>query len=195
MVILAAGMGARMGRVKQLLPWRGQPVLAHVIDAALASSAGEAVVVVGYAADRVRREVGDRGGRVRYVVNPDYCEGMATSLAAGLNALDASAAAAVVLLGDAPDVTTDAIDAVAAAFFAGGVVAARAVYCHAGGRTPGHPVVIGRTLWDEVRALRGDVGARVVLAGHAAQVAEVELHQPPPVDLDLPADYEQTAPG
>lgn len=179
-----------MGRTKQLLPLRGRPVLTHVIDAALAAAVGEVVVVVGHEAERVRSEVGDCGGRVRYVLNSDYRDGMATSLIAGIDDLDPDAAAAVILLGDAPDIAASAITAVVAAFHAGSAGAVRALYCHSGGRTPGHPVIIGRTLWDEVRALRGDVGAREILARHAARVSEVELHQPPPSDLDLLSDYE-----
>lgn len=186
-LVLAAGRGERMGKLKQVLPLGGRPVLAHVVDAAAASCADEVVVVLGYEAEAVRAALGDSGDAVRIVVNPQYGQGQATSLRAGLDALDRRAAAAVVLLGDQPGVTSADIDAVANAYLTGSVSAVRAAY--ASGEV-GHPTVIGRALWDEIRAERGDVGARQVLRRHAERVSTVALGKPAPCDLDTPRDYD-----
>lgn len=186
-VVLAAGRGARMGRTKQLLPFEGRPLLAGVIETALASAADEVVVVLGHDAEAIRAAVGGASDGARFVVNPNYDEGQATSLIAGLEALDRRADAAVVLLGDQPGVTPADVDAVVSAYLASGAPAARALY-ESG--EAGHPVVIGRVLWDEVCAQRGDVGAREVLRRHADRVLSVALDKPAPRDVDSPADYE-----
>ncbi len=186
-LVLAAGRGERMGRLKQTLTLGGRPVLAHIVDAALASSVDEVVVVLGYEAGAVRAALGDTADMARVVVNPDYARGQATSLIAGLDAIDRRAVAAVVLLGDQPGVTSEDIDAVVKAYLAGAASAVRAAY--ESGEV-GHPTVIGRALWDEIRAERGDVGAREVLRRHAESVATVALGKPAPLDLDTPADYD-----
>src|SRR5579859_3814447 len=90
-VILAAGSSSRMGggRHKLLLPLDGRPVLAHVIEAALASQAGPIVVVLGHQAEKVRAEMAayfERAGII-VVENHDYLQGMSTSMRVGLGVL------------------------------------------------------------------------------------------------------------
>ncbi len=191
-LILAAGQGVRMGRVKQLLPLRGRPLLSHAIEAARASRVDEVVVVLGHQAARVRAELGDLPG-VRFVDNRDYRRGQSSSLSLGLAALDPRAQAAVVLLGDQPTVTADDIDRVVDGFADGDAVAARAAYEDAGELTAGHPTVLGRVLWDEVGALEGDLGAREILARYRDRVVQVALGKAPPPDLDTPAEYRMLA--
>ncbi len=188
-LILAAGRGSRMGRTKQLLPLEGRPVLAHVIAAARGARVDEVVVVLGYDAASIRDALGPVEG-VRFVDNPDFGRGQSSSLSLGLDALDARSRAAVVLLGDQPSVTSSDIDRVVDSFFAGEALAARAVYENAGKELQGHPTVLGRALWDEIRALGGDRGAREVLLRHGEAVMRVALERPVPPDLDTRADYE-----
>jgi CTP:molybdopterin cytidylyltransferase MocA len=184
-IILAAGRGTRMeGRVKQLLPLAGRPLLQHVVDAAAAAGLEEIVVVTGHAADEVEAALRLPPG-ARTVRNPAYAEGQAGSLAAGLAAVGPEAPAALVLLGDQPEVRPDAIRAVGA--LAGVAPLARATY---GGR-PGHPVLIGRTLWAELAGARGDRGARGLLASRAELVRAVEVGGTPPEDVDTPEAYER----
>lgn len=185
-LILAAGRGARMGRTKQLLPVGGRTLIAHVVATALQARLDEVVVVLGHGAKEIRSALVDFGGPVRFVVNPDHREGQSTSLAAGLDALSPRADAAVVLLGDQPSIPVETIDAVVAAFATGDALAARAVYDDGIAR---HPTVIGRALWDEVRAVGGDAGARDVLARHSGEVLRVAVDARPPDDVDTPADY------
>jgi molybdenum cofactor cytidylyltransferase len=185
-LVLAAGRGSRMGRTKQLLPLDGEPVLARVIDASLASGADEVVVVLGHAAGEIRDTLGTVDDRVRFVVNPEYERGQSTSLIAGLDALDPRSAAAVVLLGDQPAVTAADVDSVVAGFLAADALGARATYDSG---AAGHPTVLGRDLWGEIRGERGDVGAREVLRRHGERVATVRLNKAPPADLDTPDDY------
>ena len=193
-IVLAAGAARRMGRPKLLLPLDGRCVLQHVVDAAADSCLDALVVVLGAHAAAVRAALtlpADRA--VRVTVNADYAQGQSTSLRAGLAALDPRTEAAAILLGDQPGVDSAVIDAVAAAFVAAGAVAARPVYeTPAGERVPGHPVFLHRRLWPALDALRGDAGARTVLAEHPEWVLEVPVAGAPPVDIDTPEDYDRT---
>jgi molybdenum cofactor cytidylyltransferase len=190
-LVLAAGRGARMGRTKQLLLLDGRPLLLHVVATALRSHVDEVVVVLGHEAHEVQRALGPVDG-ARVAINPDYASGQASSLRAGLNALDRRSQAAVVLLGDQPNVTVEDIDRVVGEYRASGKLAARATYDSEDGPVAGHPTVIGRALWPELQALTGDTGARAVLCLHDREVLQVAMGKPPPPDIDTPADYERS---
>src|SRR5690348_10154511 len=81
-VVPAAGMSARMGQNKLLLTFQGKPLIAHAVDTLLASAADEVVVVLGHEADSVREKL--KGKKVRFVENPNYSEGLSTSVRAGV---------------------------------------------------------------------------------------------------------------
>lgn len=185
-VVLAAGTSSRLGRPKQLLPFRGRPILQHVVDVAAAAGLHEVVVVLGHEAERVEREITLRAGG-RTVVNPEYAAGQSTSLRAGLEAAGPETTAAIVLLGDQPEVSAEAVRAVADAYREGSAPVVRASY---GGR-PGHPVLLERTIWNELAAVTGDTGARDLLIDHPDWVRDVELGGDPPPDVDTEEDYER----
>lgn len=157
-IVLAAGAGRRFGGgVKQLAPLRGRPLLQHAVDAMLAATGVERVVVVlGHAAGEVRGAL--TLGAAEVVLAPDWANGQSASLKRGVAAIG-DADAAVVTLGDQPLITARAIDA-ALARLDGGCDAVRSIY----GGVPGHPVVLGRAVLDAVPSLSGDAGARQLLA-------------------------------
>jgi molybdenum cofactor cytidylyltransferase len=170
-LILAAGEGRRFGGTKQLAELHGRPLLEHALEAM--SAVSPRVVVLGHAADEIRARVDLHGASV--VVCDDWAEGQAASLRAGLAAL-AGCDAVVVVLGDQPGITADAIAAVTAA---GDGDAVRAVY----DGTPGHPVLLRRPLLERAGELRGDTGSRDLL--ESATVREVELGGlADPADID-----------
>ena len=183
-LVLAAGSGSRMGSPKQLLPVGGRPMLQHAIDAVVAAGLTDLVVVLGHAAQEVAAALALPPGALA-VVNPRHAEGQSTSLAAGLAQMPTGADAALVLLGDQPEVRPDAIRALAAAHAPGGAPILRASY---GGR-PGHPVLIDRALWPEAMELRGDGGARALVARHPGSLRLVEVGGAPPEDVDTPDDH------
>lgn len=189
-LILAAGGGSRMGRPKALLEFRGRLLVERALDAALAGGCAQALVVLGAAADQVRRRADLRAALT--VVNDGWRDGMGSSLRAGLAGLGAPGAgpaidAAVVLLVDQPLIGADAVRAVLGAW-SGGARLAAASY---GGRR-GHPVLLGREHWaGAARLAAGDVGARPYLAARAAHLVLVPCDTlADPRDLDLPADLD-----
>jgi len=163
-IVLAAGEGRRFGSQKLLAPLRDRPLLQHALDAANASALTPIVVVLGADAAVIAASV--RSGRAQIVHNPDHATGQASSLRVGLRALDTSDAV-VVVLGDQPNVTAALLDALVVAQRSSG---APAIVCVQNGRRS-PPTLLHRDLWTEVDALRGDTGARDVLARHQDVVA------------------------
>jgi len=188
-VVLAAGQGLRFGGQKLLAPLRGRPLLQHALDAVNASSLSPIVVVLGADGDAI--ETGVSPGRARIVRNPDHATGQASSLRVGLRALEASDAA-VVVLGDQPNVTAALLDALVEAQRSTG--AAAVVCMQDGRRSP--PTLLHRDLWNQVDELRGDTGARDVLARRtdvavyavADEVARLD-------DIDTQEDRERLSRG
>jgi molybdenum cofactor cytidylyltransferase len=183
-VILAAGTSSRLGRPKQLLELEGRPLLQHVLDAASASGLDEVVVVLGHDSERIASTLALPPG-TRVVVNHDYSAGQSTSLRAGLDSVDPRADAAAILLGDQPRLPPSAIRKALDAFRSSEAPIMRALWRG----TPGHPVVLARSEWESVRKLRGDKGARDLVAA-SARVDVIEMSEPPVEDVDTWEQYE-----
>jgi molybdenum cofactor cytidylyltransferase len=169
-LVLAAGQSRRMGRNKLLLPVDGMPMVAHTVDALIASAATDIVVVTGHQADEVRSALAGRS--VAFVHNPDYAQGLSTSLKAGLAGLPEDADGALVCLGDMPLVTPANLDRLIAAFnpVEGRLIC---VPTHEGKR--GNPILWARQFFAEMAALSGDVGARSLIERHADAICEVAM--------------------
>lgn len=175
-----------MGEPKPLLRLRGRPLLLHALEALRASDVGEIVVVLGAEADRVRRAIALEGTRV--VVNPEYAEGMSSSIRTGLRAASPEAEAFLIVLGDQPFVTSSTLNTLIARQEA--TRARILVPTYRGVR--GNPVLLHRSLAPEVDALTGDVGCRGVVAGHGDEVVEVPVDDPGVlVDVDTPDDLHE----
>jgi len=189
-VVLAAGSSTRMGRPKLTLPLGDRRILSFVLDAAIASSLDEVIVVLGPNADDVRAALGEMTPRVRFAINPDHLRGQSTSLRSGLEACDPSSIAAVILLGDQPTVSSAAIESVLEEFsHAARDPAHEVVQASYGGR-PAHPTVLARAVWNEVVG-EGDEGARAWIAQHADRRTLVPVGGDAPVDVDTPEEYER----
>lgn len=173
-VILAAGRATRWRAsggaepTKLVAPWRGRPLVRAVAEAALASRAAGVFVVTGHESEAVRAALD--GLAVRFVANPDYAQGLSTSLRAGLNAVAPTADGAAILLGDMPLVSADLIDALIAAFEGRADALAAAPRGETG---LGNPVVLSRALFAQAMALGGDKGARALVEAAGARRVEI----------------------
>jgi molybdenum cofactor cytidylyltransferase len=182
-ILLAAGQATRFGRCKQLTPIGGQPLLGHVLGTLRRSRIDAIVVVLGAYADEIREQV-DLAG-VQVVLNPDFAEGMSSSIQAGLRALPAAAEAAMIVLADQPLVTTATLDTLIAAYRrAGGQVTLPTYH-----GLRGNPVIVDRALFPEVMELRGDTGCRALFGDHADSLVKVPVDDRGVVtDVDRPED-------
>lgn len=182
-VVLAAGFSQRMGKANKLLvELDGAPIVRHVVSTALEAGLDPVAVVVGHQRAEVRRAVD--GLPVSFAENPRPESGLASSLRAGIRALDEDVRAAVVLLGDMPWVEAADVAALVAACdpTAGREIC---VPVHDGQR--GNPVLWSRRFFGELAGLRGDRGARHLLERHAEAVHEVPAGPGVLLDVDTPA--------
>jgi molybdenum cofactor cytidylyltransferase len=184
-VVLAAGASKRFGRPKQLLPIAGTTMIEHVLNVLRASSVDEVVVVLGHSAAQV-------AGRIppgcRTVLNEDWEAGVSWSIRAGLEAIDDKAEAALFVLADQPHINSEAIERILQAYY--GSIKSIVVPAYRG--QSGAPVLFDRSLFSALKALRGDVGGRQIIARFADQVLTVEMQSSDMfIDIDTPSDYEE----
>jgi molybdenum cofactor cytidylyltransferase len=177
-IVLAAGLSARYRAAggpessKALAILDGKPLVRHVAENALASSARPVIVVTGHARQDVEQALA--GLPVRLVHNDDFASGIAASLRAGINAAPDSAAAAFVLLADMPFISARLLDFVGAAFAKH--PGTWAIVPTFNGQR-GHPVLLSRALFGRIEGLDGDQGARQLLTdAPQGEVVEVEVN-------------------
>jgi molybdenum cofactor cytidylyltransferase len=181
-VILAAGQSSRMGHNKLLAHWRGKPLLRHVAEAALASTARPVIAVTGHEASATRNALS--GLDVVLTANPHYAEGLSTSLRTGLASVPADCGGALILLGDMPEVGTDLIERMIAGF---APEDGRAICIAVRGGKRGNPVLWARRFFPEMETLTGDSGAKHLLGIYDEQVCEVEAGDDSVLtDIDTP---------
>lgn len=153
-VVLAAGRASRMGGPHKLLEaWRGQPIIAHVLDAIAAAGLPPPIVVLGHEAGAVQAAIAGRPAHI--VIAADWADGMGRSLAAGIAAVPADWDAALVFLADMPRIEPALIRQLATA-------PGQLVLPTWDGRR-GHPVRWPRAAFPRLLGLAGDVGGRAVM--------------------------------
>jgi molybdenum cofactor cytidylyltransferase len=214
-VVLAAGEAKRFGALKQVLPWRGVPLVAHVADQALRCPDIDRVsVTVGAGGDQVRAALLDRD--VSIVLVPNWAEGQSRSVLAGLEAAMHEVAiieekqpedqvnqgnlrpvsspqfdAVLYHHADQPGVSPELLSALIQRHreTLAPIVAPR----HAGQR--GNPVLFDRATFPDFDQLAGDIGARPIIQAHRDAIAWVDWPTPEILqDIDIPADLRPTGP-
>jgi molybdenum cofactor cytidylyltransferase len=182
-VLLAAGQSRRMGGPNKLLAEvAGVPMVARVAQRLLASKARPIVAVLGNRADEVDQALGRLP--VERVRNPDFAQGLSTSLKCGLAALPEDLDGALICLGDMPLVSGRHLDRLIAAF---NPLEGRAIIVPTRHGKRGNPVLWARRFFAEMMQIAGDVGARHLIGEYAELVAEVEMDDDAVlVDIDTP---------
>ncbi len=191
-IVLAAGQATRFGQSKQLMRLADKPLLEHVLDYVNASRVDDVIVVLGAYADEIRSQV--HLGRARVVLNPDYAEGMSTSIRAGLSAQREGTEAAMIVLGDQPFVAPRTLDSLIDEYRR--TQPAVVIPTYKGLR--GNPVVVDKRLFPEMMELRGDIGCRAIFGGHAGSIAKLAVDDRGIVtDIDTMEDFARlgTVPG
>lgn len=184
-IILAAGASDRMlGQHKLLLPIAGRPMIAAVIETALASGFSPVIVTTGSGADELQSTLGEFDVTVAY--NPDWAQGMSGSLKAGIAALPAATDGVCILLGDMPLIQPATIETLKARFLRN---RDHIVYPTFQERQ-GHPVFFPARFFPALLDLKGDQGAKSLLSTFTADVIEVTVDsQEILLDCDTREDY------
>jgi len=182
-IVLAAGRSTRMGAVNKLIAdIGGKPLVRIAAEQALASRARPVIVVTGHQREKVESAL--QGLDVTVVHNPDYADGLGTSLRAGIAAVPDTADGAIVCLGDMPQVDAGLIDKLLGAFDPerGALVVVPVI----DGKR-GNPVVWSRRFFKDLMSVQGDVGARYLIGSYAEAVAEVPVDSAAALtDVDTP---------
>ena len=187
-VILAAGKSERMGRTKQLLPWKGKPLLWHVVQAAIGVGIKDVIIVIGADGEKIRNSIPDL--RVRYVNNPDWELGQSTSLKAGLAALHPRSGGVIFMLADQPQVSPTLVRSM--------------IEKHATTLAPiiaplvdgqrGNPVLFDQITFDDLMKVQGDKGGRELFSRYP--VEWMDWHDASAlIDIDTGADYQRLLDG
>ena len=182
-VVLAAGLGSRMGRIKPLVPIDGKPSLAHVLDRVAEADVKEPIVVLGHGAEEIRDSIDL--STTRTVVNETPSHGMASSLRIGLRAVSEHAVGALVFHADMPFVTASTIRAIVEAAADGALLTAPRFQ----GRR-GFPVYFAKTCFAELIAgLHGEIGGREYIETHKTDLILVDVEDEGILlDIDRPED-------
>jgi len=186
LVLLAAGGSRRMGRPKQLLPVKGHTLIRHVAELVLRAPVSPVVVVLG--AEEKKIEPTLAGLPVKLTVNPNWSEGIGSSLRVGVeSALEFAPdlQALIIALADQPGLPPDHLEKLIARYRHGGcsLVASQT----GSARVP--PVLFGAEWFPRLRTLTGDTGAREILRENNPAFAFVPLESN--ADLDTHEDYER----
>jgi len=182
-IVLAAGESSRLGVPKQLIPWRGRPLVWHAVRAAQQAGLSPVVVVIGAWGDQVRMAL--EGEPVTLVDNPVWQAGQSTSVRLGLADVEAQAEAAAFLLSDTPLVTGELIRQL---LHTHQQTLAPLVAPRAGGRRA-NPVLFDRRTFADLRELEGDQGGRALFERY--EPAWVDWDESVLLDLDTTEDLQR----
>jgi len=181
-IILAAGGSRRMGQPKQLLPWKGEPLVRHVAKTALAASLSPVILVTGDHGAQIQAAVQDLA--VTLVQNPDWEVGQSTSVQAGVRALSRKNGAAIILLADQPWVTVTLLRSLVESH---AETLARIVAPQVAGQRA-NPVLFDRLTFHDFMFIRGDRGGRSLFSKYPVQWLEWQDANLL-LDIDTPEDY------
>jgi len=185
-ILLAAGESKRMGELKQLMPFgQNTTIVEQAIDSLLSSAVSEVIVVVGYRAEEVIKSI--VGKPVKIAINPNYRQGMSTSIIAGLNLVDSRAQAVMLTLGDQPLINSQTINRLIEEFHNHnrGIT----IPTYQGRR--GHPIIFAIKYKEKLLELKGDIGGRQIVKDHPDDILEVAVNAGGIItDIDTISDYQ-----
>jgi len=185
-IILAAGESKRMVQPKLLLPFGDKTIIETVLDNATSSKANHSLLVIGGFKEKIRQKT--KGYPVETVFNPDYKQGMLSSVQLGFQSLPEGVQAAVVLLGDQPSISFQVIDKIIDAFS----LTSKGILLPTYKKERGHPVLFDMKYKSEIAALDQQVGLRGIVYGHPDDVYEVPVNTSSILrDIDDIKDYKR----
>ena len=188
-VILAAGNSTRMGKDNKLLKNIGDsPLIRNTAIEMLKSDLDSCSIVLGYQSDKVAAVIRDLN--INLILNPMWEKGQASSLKAALNTLDTTYSDILIMLGDLPGIKSSHINKVIEEHLLTNNRKSKITIPSFKGRK-GNPVIWGRSFFQDLSNLEGDVGGRALFSEHPAAINIIEMDDPWVVtDADTPKDFE-----
>jgi molybdenum cofactor cytidylyltransferase len=189
-IILAAGESKRMGQPKMLLPWGKVTIIENVVSVFMNARIEDIVVVTGGAQERLEETI--KQYPVRTIHNSDYATGeMLSSLQCGLRHLSSHVQAALIGLGDQPQVEERSVRLICDAYWE----RKSPLIVPSFQMRRGHPWLVARLLWNELLEMKSPASPRDFLNKHGDEIHYVEVNTSSILaDLDTPLDYEQSHP-
>ncbi|MCX6143707.1 MAG: nucleotidyltransferase family protein [Ignavibacteriales bacterium] len=181
-IILAAGNSSRLGLPKQLLQYKNKSFLRLIAEKALEVRPLEVIAVLGFASDRMQREIDTLP--IRIILNREWTEGIASSIRAGIDAVHPQAEGALISLCDQPAVSSELLSQLISLCSPEKPIAATEY-----NQTLGVPACLNRSIFPEVLLLQGDAGAKRVIARDRTRVA-AHLFPQAAIDIDTLEDYQ-----
>jgi molybdenum cofactor cytidylyltransferase len=188
-ILLLAGRSSRMGSPKALLPFGDQPLVAVLLKRILESDLEPVVLVLGPHSRKIRQALGGLPGqaKLKIIRNPDYRQGLSTSIRKGLTQVPPWARGVMFLMGDQPLLTAPVINRIIRAF----LKTADAILVPHYGRHPGNPVLFPGAMIPELMALSGDTGGRELIKKYPDRIRALPI-RPQRIgrDMDTREDYQ-----
>ena len=180
-IVLAAGASRRFGSPKQLVRFGGQLLLQRVIATATELTGSAVSVVLGAHAAEIAANLPP--GNASIVINRGWQEGIASSIRSAVSRLPGACDGALIMLGDQPMVGSHGLNRLAAAWRR----QPRSIVASRYGSVTGVPAIFPRWCFNDLAALRGDQGARVLISRYSDYVVRL-AHPEAEVDIDYPED-------
>ena len=183
-IVLAAGLSRRMGQPKLLLDLGGKPLIRWSVERLQAGGVQDLVVVLGHEAEKIREAL--TGLPVRFCINKSPEAGQASSIKAGIGALQPGTTAALIALADQPALAPEVIPRLLQIFKKTGMPIVAPVYRG----IQGNPVLFAKEIFPGLLRLDGDQGAKSLIEQERTNVIHVPFDLHMPSDVDTMNDYE-----
>ncbi|MDW7986771.1 MAG: nucleotidyltransferase family protein [Nitrososphaerota archaeon] len=189
LVILAAGKSTRFPGNKLLAKIKGESIIEKIVKTGLRSKVDMIIVVTGYEADKIRKEVEKLGNdRIKIVYNPDYEEGQSTSVKLGVREVIGKVEAVMIHPADVALINPEDINRLIEVFQ---ITSAPIVVASHGGRR-GHPILFSNKIHEEIMMIREEKrGLKEIVEKYREDTVEVESSRFTIIDIDTPEDLKK----
>ena len=192
-VILAAGESRRMGtQNKLLLPIGGEALLVKLVASVCASDVGQVLVVIGHEAEKIRRELNEFP--LNFVYNPNFSEGMTTSIKYGVKVVSNECDGLLICLGDMPFINTSEINKLIHAYAKNRIKGEGLIVVPVFKRQRGNPVLFSIEFRNDILEHKKESGCKEVIMKNSDSVMEIEMDDEKMLlDVDTMEDYQSVS--